>query len=30
MDIRINPRYGTFDPTVGQIKPLEPDFFQVP
>ncbi len=30
MDIRINPRYGTFDPTVGQITPLEPDFLQIP
>jgi hypothetical protein len=30
MHIRINPRYGSFDPTVGQITPLEPDFFQVP
>jgi hypothetical protein len=30
MHIRINPRYGTFDPTVGQITPLEPDFFKVP
>ena len=30
MDIRINPRYGNFDPTVGQITPLEPDFFKIP
>lgn len=30
MNIRINPRYGKFDPTVGQIQPLEPDFYTVP
>jgi hypothetical protein len=30
MNIRINPRYGTFDPRVGQITPLEPDFLKAP
>ncbi|HVE28060.1 MAG TPA: SurA N-terminal domain-containing protein [Sporichthya sp.] len=30
MEIRINPRYGTFDPTVGQIAPLKADYLQPP
>ena len=30
LNIRINPRYGTFDPVVGQINPLEPDYLKAP
>ncbi len=30
MKIRINPRYGTFDPTVGQIAPTQFDFLRAP
>lgn len=30
MKIRINPRYGTFDPTVGQIQTTRFDFLQPP
>ena len=30
MDIRINPRYGTFDPQHGQIEPTQFDFLRAP
>lgn len=30
MQIKINPRYGTFDPTVGQIAASRPDFLRAP
>jgi hypothetical protein len=30
MQIRINPRYGRFEPTAGQIVPVTPDYFRQP
>jgi hypothetical protein len=30
MDIRVNPRYGTFDPVHGQIAPTQFDFLRPP
>ena len=30
MEIRINPRYGRFDPLQGQIRPTQYDFLQPP
>lgn len=30
MQIKINPRYGEFDPTVGQIAAVRPDFLRAP
>lgn len=30
MQIKINPRYGAFDPTVGQIAAVRPDFLRAP
>lgn len=30
MQIKINPRYGVFDPNVGQIAARRPDFLQAP
>jgi hypothetical protein len=30
MQIRINPRYGTFDPAHGQIEPTQFDFLRAP
>lgn len=30
MQIKINPRYGAFDPNVGQITARRPDFLQAP